>query len=156
MTDIESPPSASGIALNAGAVGGGDGSDDGQAEPVPVSVRPPGVEALERLEKTVDLAVRMNGPVLATVMTALPSVAPVEIRTRPPARLWAMALSTRFATRRSRSLGSPSSGARWMAVSMLQSEAVGVEPGGAAGRYGRSSRGRLVRGGRVRLRCWRG
>ena len=43
------------MGIDAGLVGDGDGSDDGESEAVPVLVlRPPRVEPLEGLEETVD------------------------------------------------------------------------------------------------------
>src|SRR5260370_38476626 len=49
----------------------------------------------------------MTGPVLATVRYGRPARVPVPISTRPPAALYLIALSTRLATRRSASPGSP-------------------------------------------------
>jgi hypothetical protein len=45
----------------------------------------------------------MSGPVFVTVSMALPSVTAVATQTWPPVTLWAVALSTRFATRLSES-----------------------------------------------------
>jgi hypothetical protein len=50
-------------------------------------------------------------PVLLTAITARPASCAVEISTRPPATLCRRALSSRFATRLSASLGSPEAGA---------------------------------------------
>ncbi len=49
-------------------------------------------------------------------MAALPATLTVEIATRPPVTLYRMALSTRFATRLSASLGSPAAAAADSAV----------------------------------------
>jgi hypothetical protein len=40
-----------GVRGDVGAVGGGDGGDDGQAKPVPVAIAGPGSEPLEGLEQ---------------------------------------------------------------------------------------------------------
>ena len=120
-----------GVGGDGGTMGGRDGSDDGESEPVSVLVMcaRPRIEPLEGLEEAIDFAGGMTGPVLVTDSTASPSLAPVTTSTRPSTTLWRTALVSRLATSRSTSRGSPSRGAGVVTAStwIPQSVDLGLE-----------------------------
>lgn len=79
-----------------GAVGAGDGPDDGETKPVTVSVADPLAAKLpEWLEQPAQLVGRDQYAGVATEITARPALLAVEIFTRPPATDpgWAWACS---------------------------------------------------------------
>ena len=114
-------------------MGVGDGADDRQAEP---GARAVGValQALERLGEAADVL----GPDHRTgVLDTRTKPGRVVTRTLPPMTLWRTAFSTRLATRRSISGGSPVSGAAVRSVSTVTPRAAAsaavVSAGGAGG-----------------------
>ena len=107
-----------------GAVGVGDGADDGQAESVSFPVADPlDAELPERLEEVVDRVRGMRVPVLPTVMTVPVLVRAVVMSAWPPGRLCRMALSMRLAIRLSARFG-------WAAV---PGSVLAAMPGAARG-----------------------
>ena len=92
------------------AVGGGDRVDDRQAEAVTVAVAVRAAPSRWKGSQALQLLGGTTGPSFATDRIAAAALVAVPTSMRPPALLWRIALSIRFAARRSRSCGSPRAG----------------------------------------------
>ena len=147
-----SPPSARGHARELGIVSVRDRLDDREAQSVTVVVAGSGAaESLEGLEQALELVGWDGRSAVRDRHEGVPVAGSGGDLEGPPGALWRIALSIRFATRRSSSRGSPVVGA-WSSVARTsETEARELLSWRASNGLGGEARGRAARGARARL-----